>query len=126
MVIRKILGLLAVIILCISCAGNRGLKVKNETMVPVNVIVRAKENRTTTSPMIISHVVNPGEEATVTLDQKDFKGITFSVQGTTVTGPGIVPLTTNECILSSSNAARVIFTPKYDGTVVCGVTQLAN
>jgi len=126
MITKKILGLLAVTTLCVSCAGDRGLKVKNEAMVPVNVVVRAKENKTTTNPVIISRVVNPGEETTVTLDQKNFKGVTFSVQGTTVTGPGIIPLTTNECILSSGNSAKVIFTPKYDGTVVCGVTQIVN
>ncbi len=122
----KILGLFITTILCTSCAGDRGVKIKNETMVPISVVVRAKENKTTASPIIISRIVNPGGEATVALDQQNFRGATFSIQGTTVTGPGIVPLTTNECIFSSGNAARVVFVPKNDGTVICGVTQIAN
>lgn len=123
----KTLGVLITTILCASCAGDRGVKIKNETMVPINIVLRAKENKALTNPVIISRVVNPGEETLVDLNQpRDFRGVTFSVQGTTITGPGIIPLTTNECIFSSSNAASVVFTSKIDGTVVCGVTQIRN
>lgn len=127
MKIKKTLGVLITTILCVSCAGDKGVKIKNETMIPINVIVRAKENKAPKNPVIISRVVNPGEETLVDLAQpSDFRGVTFSVQGTTVTGPGIIPLTTNECIFSSSNAASVVFKSKFDGTVICGLTQIRN
>jgi len=123
----KTLRVLITTILCVSCAGDRGIKIKNETMMPINIVVRAKENKAPTNPVIISRVVNPGSETIVDLAQpKDFRGVTFSIQGTTVTGPGLIPLTTNECIFSSSNAASVVFTSKMDGTIICGVTQIRN
>lgn len=114
--------IIAGVLLSPLCAGE--LKVKNNATTPVKVTVRAKENQSGISPFIISQIVLPNEEITVTIDEKKFNGVTFSVQGTTVTDPSIVPLTSNECVLSG-HEGRVVITPKSDGTaLVCGVTQI--
>ncbi len=106
------------------CAGE--LKVKNNAATPVQVTVRAKENQSGIKPFIIIQTIEPNEEITVTIDEKKYNGVTFSVQATTVTAPPIAPLTSNECILSGHEGA-VVITPKSDGTaLVCGVTQISN
>jgi hypothetical protein len=112
-----------------SCLWAGDVKVKNDTTMSVSVTVRAKENKTTNSPFIITQVVQPGEEITVTVDEKKFNGTTFSVQATTIppSQPTIttpIPLTSNECVLSGYEA-RVVIATKSDGSaLVCGVTKL--
>ena len=112
---------IAGVLLSPLCAGE--LKVKNNAKVTVSVTVRAKENKSPTTPFIVTQIVQPDEEITITLDEKKLEGTTFSVQGTTVGGPNAVPLTSNECVLCGCKA-KVVFKSKSDGSaLVCGVTQ---
>ena len=63
----------------LSSAYAGDLKVKNNASTPVTVTVRAKENQSATNPFIITQVVQPNGEITVTIDEKKFSGTTFSV-----------------------------------------------
>lgn len=116
----------------ILCAGE--LKIKNSTTTPVNVVVMAKENKIvkenkkaadsfSLAQTIQSGIIQPEEEISVTLDEKKFKDATFSVQGTTITAPPIVPITSNEGIISGYKG-KAEFTFKEDGSLICNVTQV--
>ncbi len=110
------------ILLSPLCAGE--VTVKNDTTVTISVTIRGVENKSTNSPFTLIRNVKPGKDITVTLDEKEFEGVTFSVQGTTVTAPGVITLTSNECVLSGCGA-KVKFVNKADGSaLVCGVTQV--
>ena len=90
---------------------------------------KSQKNKTDNTPYIITQVVQPGEEITVTVDEKKFNGTTISVQGTIIRAlqPTITttpPLTSNECVLSGYEG-QVVFATKSDGSaLVCGVTKL--
>ncbi len=106
------------------CAGE--VKVKNDTAMIVRVEIRGIENNSISSPFTLIRNVKPGKDITVALDEKEFEGVTFSVQGATVVAPGIVALTSNECVLSGCSA-EVKFVSKSDGSaLVCGVTHVGR
>lgn len=106
------------------CAGE--VTVKNDTAVTISVTIRGVENKSTNSPFTLIRNVKPGKNITVTLDEQEFEGVTFSVQGTTITAPAILPLTSNECVLSGCGG-EVKFVNKADGSaLVCGVTHVGR
>ncbi len=108
----------------LSSAYAGELKVKNNATTIVTVTVRAKENQSATNPFIITQIVQPNEEMTVTIDEKKFSGTTFSVQATMVIAPGGLILTSNECVLSGYEGT-VVVKPNSDGSaLVCGVTEI--
>ncbi len=103
------------------------LNVKNNTAVSVIVTVRAKENKDDGYPSLtISHevqsiIVQPNKEITVVLDEKKFNNAVFSVQGTTVTAPPVVPIISNECVFGGGKNSAV-FTQE-GAALICGVAQ---
>ena len=121
------------------CAGE--VKVKNDTPRTINVTIRGIENKSGKSPVTLTREVDPGKDITITLDEKEFNGTTFSIQGTTVvTAPGVVTsneaggpvvvapsavaLTSNEDVVSGS-LAKLVFVTKTDGSaLVCVVTRV--
>ncbi len=111
----------------ILCAGE--LKIRNSVATPVNVSVIVKESKGGVYPLtfaqtVQSGIVQPGEEAVMILDEKKFKDATFSIQGTTITAPPIIPITSNKCDLSSY-AGEVVFTTEDGGSeLACEVTQI--
>ncbi len=112
------------ILLSPLCAGE--VTVKNDATVTISVTIRGMENKSPNSPFTLIRNVKPGKDITVTLDEKEFEGVTFSIQGTTVTALGIIPLTSNECVLSGCEG-EVKFVNKADGSaLVCGVTHVGR
>ena len=111
------------------------LKIKNSTTIPVNVVIMAKENRIikeskktadsfSLAQTIQSGIIQPEEEISVTLDEKKFKEATFSVQGTTITAPPIIPITSKESIVSGYEGEVVFSSKDGDSELVCSITQV--
>lgn len=123
MIFKKIFKSLIITGVLFSHLWAGELRIKNDATTPVEVTVRAKENQSSASPFTVIQTIQPGEEITVTLDEKKFSGTTFSIQGITVITLPALPLISNECVLSGCEG-RVVFTPRSDGTaLVCGVTK---
>lgn len=100
---------------------------QNNTSMTISVTIRGVENDSGKTPFTLIQHIRPGKHITVQLEESDFeKGVTFSVQGTTVTAPGVPVLSSNESILTSCyyKDAKVVFTSKSDGSgLACAVTQ---
>lgn len=100
---------------------------QNNTSMTVSVTIRGVENDSGKTPFTLIQHVRPGKHITVQLEENDFgKGVTFSVQGTTITTPGVPVLTSNESILTScyDRDVKVVFASKSDGSgLACAVTQ---
>ncbi len=108
------------------CAGE--LKIKNNATTPVNVTVMLEEGKGAATvafaQIIQSGIIQPGEEATMILDEKKFSDVTFSIQGVTITAPPIVPITSNKSTFSGYEG-EVVFTTEDNGSaLVCSMTQV--
>ena len=123
MTFKNILRSLIIAGTFLSAVYAGDLKVKNNATTPVTVTVRAKENQSATNPFVITQVVQPNGEITVTIDEKKFSGSTFSVQATMVVVPGGLVLTSNECVLSGHEGSVVVKAKSDGSALVCGVTE---
>lgn len=126
MAIKKIFQFLIMTGALLSPLWAGEVNVKNDTTVTVSVTIRGKENKSANSPFNLTRDIQPGKSITVTLDEKEFEGVTFSVQGTTVAVPPLLTLTSNECVLTGCEG-KVVFSTKSDGSaLVCIVTHAGH
>lgn len=129
MVSKSILKSLVMVGVLLTSLYAGELKVVNNATTAIKVTVRAKENQTSGKPFEVTNVVDPGKAINVTLDEKEFKGTTFSIKGvvviptSTVVPPSAVVLEeSNECLLTGCEGGEVIFVNTPDGRIVCSVT----
>lgn len=112
----------------LACLCAQELKIKNNTTIPITTTITVKENKDYTDIQsgsieheVQSVVIQPAEEIIVTLDKKKFNDAIFLIQGTSITAPPVVPLASNECMLSGYSG-EISFTQK-NSTLTCSITQ---
>ena len=118
MFFKKIVTFFIIVNVLFSSLWAGELKIKNDNAIPIEVIVKAKDNNGADNPFTVIQVIEPSEEITVIIDEKKFSATTFFIEGVTITN-----IPSNECILHGCGG-RVLFTSGSDGmTLFCRVTE---